>query len=124
MEFAQPTDSETRVLREVLRVEGITQPAIVRGTGLSQQTVSRLVADLTERGALQPGAKIASGRRGQPSITVTLAADYACSLGVALMTDAMSAVCRRPALLSASLTRVSGRSLIAASASAIPCRYR
>ena len=90
MEFAQPTDSETRVLREVLRVEGITQPAIVRGTGLSQQTVSRLVADMTQRGALQPGAKIASGRRGQPSITVTLAADYACSLGVALMTDAMS----------------------------------
>lgn len=87
-----PTESESKVLREVLRGDDVTQPAIIRATGLSQQTVSRLVAELTDRGALRQGHRLASGKRGQPSVTVDIAPEYACSLGVALMTDAMSVV--------------------------------
>lgn len=88
----KPTDSESRVLRNVLRGEDVTQPAIVRATGLSQQTVSRLVTDLTDKGALRPGRKLASKRRGQPSVTVEVTRDYAYSLGIGLMTDALSLV--------------------------------
>lgn len=92
MPFADPTESESKVLREVLRQQNITQPSIIRATGLSQQTVSRLVAELSDRGALRQGRRIASGKRGQPSIVVDVAPEYACSIGVALMTDAMSVV--------------------------------
>lgn len=85
-----PSESEASILSHVLRNMGTTQPEIVRSSGLSQQTVSRLVNELVDRGALALGARKTSGRRGQPSATITIAPDYAYSLGVALMTDAMS----------------------------------
>jgi predicted NBD/HSP70 family sugar kinase len=90
--FGQPSGSEIRLLSQVLRNHEITQPALARATGLSQQTVSRLVNDLEGRGALRWGKKRLSGRRGQPSVSVCIAPDYTYSLGVALMTDAMSVV--------------------------------
>lgn len=92
MAFEQPTESESRILRKVLRMNDATQPAIIKSTGLSQQTVSRLVSDLISRGALRPGQKVTNGKRGQPKITLEIVPDYACSLGVSLMTDALSAV--------------------------------
>jgi predicted NBD/HSP70 family sugar kinase len=88
--FGQPSGSEIKLLSHVLRNGEVTQPALSRSTGLSQQTVSRLVNDLQLRGALRPGEKRLSGKRGQPSMSVRIAPDYAYSLGVALMTDAMS----------------------------------
>lgn len=92
MPITEPTDSESKVLREVLRGDTVTQSAIIGATGLSQQTVSRLIAELVDRGALRQGHRVSSGKRGQPSITVDIDPTYACSLGVALMTDAMSVV--------------------------------
>jgi len=86
----QPSESEARILGVVLRANGATQPEIVRTTGLSQQTVSRLVNDLVGKGALQLGNRRASGRRGQPRVEIGIAPRFAYSLGVALMTDAMS----------------------------------
>lgn len=88
--FHLPSESETRVLSHVLRHRGVTQPDIVSATGLSQQTVSRLVNDLVERGAVQLGDRRTNGRRGQPRIELQIAPDHAYSIGVALMTDAMS----------------------------------
>jgi predicted NBD/HSP70 family sugar kinase len=88
--FALPTDSEAIILGHVLRHRGATQPEIARHTGLSQQSVSRLVNELIGRGALQLGERRSSGKRGQPSVEINIAADHAFSLGVALMTDAMS----------------------------------
>ncbi|MBC2667769.1 ROK family transcriptional regulator [Novosphingobium piscinae] len=85
-----PTESEVRILSTVLRAGECTQPEIVRSTGLSQQTVSRLVNDLLGRGALALGNKRSSGRRGQPTIEITIAPQFAYSLGIALMTDALS----------------------------------
>lgn len=92
MSTAEPTESESKVLREVLRGDDVTQPNIIRATGLSQQTVSRLVAELIDRGALRQGNRVASGKRGQPSFTVVIDPEYACSLGVSLMTDAMAVI--------------------------------
>ena len=86
----QPSESEARILGIVLRGDGATQPEIVRASGLSQQTVSRLVNDLVARGALVLGDRRASGRRGQPRVGIEIAPEFAYSLGVALMTDAMS----------------------------------
>jgi predicted NBD/HSP70 family sugar kinase len=85
-----PSESESRILGHVLRKGGATQPEIVKTTGLSQQTVSRLVNDLVGRGALLLGERRSNGRRGQPRIEIKVAPEHAFSLGVALMTDAMS----------------------------------
>lgn len=88
--FQQPSDNEARILGHVLRNRATTQPQIARVSELSQQTVSRLVNELVARGALVLGERRSSGRRGQPSVEIAIARDYAFSLGVALMTDAMS----------------------------------
>jgi predicted NBD/HSP70 family sugar kinase len=88
--FILPSESESRILGIALRRHGATQPEIVKTTGLSQQTVSRLVKDLVARGALRLGERRSSGRRGQPRIEIDVAPEHAFSLGVALMTDAMS----------------------------------
>ena len=90
VQFRQPTESESLVLSLVLRGRGATQPELARASELSQQTVSRLVNDLVGRGALVTGERRVSGRRGQPSVELAIAPGYAFSLGVALMTDAMS----------------------------------
>ncbi|WP_285711823.1 ROK family transcriptional regulator [Erythrobacter oryzae] len=86
----RPSESEAAILGHVLRNPGTVQPAIARDCGLSQQTVSRLVGELVDRGALVLGTRKASGRRGQPSVSIMVEADYAYSLGIALMTDALS----------------------------------
>ncbi len=88
--FQRPSESEASILGHVLRNRGTTQPEIARQCGLSQQTVSRLVIELVDRGALLLGDRKASGRRGQPSLSIAIDPHYAYSLGVALMTDAMS----------------------------------
>jgi predicted NBD/HSP70 family sugar kinase len=88
--FPQPSESEARVLSVVLRQRSLTQPVIARETGLSQQSISRIVTELSRRGALRAGERQALGRRGQPSVAVELEPTYAYSMGVALMTDAMS----------------------------------
>lgn len=88
--FQRPTDSEASILGHVLRNPGTIQPEISRHCALSQQTVSRLVNELVDRGALVLGNRQASGRRGQPSMSISVNPHYAYSLGVALMTDAMS----------------------------------
>lgn len=88
----QPSENEAKILSFALRNRGTTQPEIVKATGLSQQTVSRLVNDLVARGALDLGQRRASGQRGQPRIEIEIAPRHAYSLGVALMTDAMSVV--------------------------------
>jgi len=88
--FPSPSESEAKVLGCILRGSRVDQPELARATGLSQQSVSRLVNELVDRGALSRGERSANGRRGQPSTTVRIAPDYAYSVGVALMTDAMS----------------------------------
>lgn len=88
--FGQPSESEIKVLGHIVRSRQVTQPAIVKATNLSQQTVSRLVNELETRGALKYGQKQTNGKRGQPSINIGINPNYAYSLGIALMTDAMS----------------------------------
>lgn len=85
-----PSETERKVLSAVLRQEGITQPAISRETNTPQQSVSRHVKALLERGALLPVERTSRGRRGQPGVAVKIAPKFAYSFGVSMMTDAMS----------------------------------
>ena len=78
------------MLAAVFRAGSLTQPDLVRSTGLSQQSVSRLVIDLMNRGALRPGQKVPQQRRGQPSVAVELNPTHAYAMGLSLMTDAIS----------------------------------
>ena len=50
----RPTESESKILAAVFRAGSMTQPDLVRLTGLSQQSVSRLVSDLMRQGG-DPG---------------------------------------------------------------------
>ncbi len=84
------SESEKRVLGIVHRRDGLSQPIIARETGFAQQSVSRLVNALLERGALCETDRLPNGRRGQPSMHVKVAADFACTVGIALMSDAIS----------------------------------
>lgn len=86
------SDSERKILDLTFRSGGTTQPAIAEATGLAQQSVSRLVRGLLDRGALRQGPRVAIGRRGQPSMPVEIAPDFAYTIGVAMMTDALSVV--------------------------------
>lgn len=92
LKLMQVSDSDRKVLGATLRSGGLTQPAISRETGLAQQSVSRLVKGLIERGALYEGERISDGRRGQPSMHVEIAPDFLYTFGVAMMTDALSVV--------------------------------
>jgi len=83
-------DNEKRILGFAWRSKGTTQPFIVKSTGLSQQTVSRLVNGLLEKGVLNQGESRTVGRRGPPSMSVSLAAEFCYTFGVAMMTDAVS----------------------------------
>jgi predicted NBD/HSP70 family sugar kinase len=90
--YLRPTPSESALLAYVIRQGRASQPAIAAATGLSQQSVSRLVSDLVARGALRYGPRLSSGRRGQPSQQVEATPSYAYSLGMSLMTDAIALV--------------------------------
>ena len=80
-----------RVVLELLRCKpGMTRADITRSTGLTAQSISRLVEALETRGVIEIGARKTNGR-GQPSHEVFLKPDAAYGLGMSIMTDAVSA---------------------------------
>lgn len=85
-----PSRSERAILCTVLREPGITQPAIARKNAMPQQSVSRLVKGLVEKGHLTQVERKSHGRRGQPGVAVRIAPKFSYTFGVAMMTDAMS----------------------------------
>ncbi|MEP1142396.1 MAG: ROK family transcriptional regulator [Henriciella sp.] len=89
-ERARITQSGKTILRLAQRSESITQPEIVRSSGMSQQTVSRLVNSLLSSGALIEGKRSSGGKRGQPSMSVGVSSGYCYSFGVAMMTDSIA----------------------------------
>lgn len=88
--FKENSDVERAILGVVLRRGPLTQGEIASEIDRSQQTVSRLIARLIDRGALQQGSRVSSGKRGQLSVNIEIVPDYAYSFGVALLWDALS----------------------------------
>ena len=68
----------------------MTRAGLTRATGLTAQSVSRLVEALVHRGLVVIGERRINGR-GQPSPELALNPGAAYGLGVSIMTDAVSA---------------------------------
>jgi len=88
--FKPSTEAERAILGLVFRRGPITQLEIANEVDRSQQTVSRLIARLIERGSLRQGERISSGKRGQLSTSIEIVPNYAYSFGVAILWDALA----------------------------------
>ncbi len=88
--FEPNSEVERAILGLVLRRSPLTQAEIASEIDRSQQTVSRLISRLIERGALRQGERISSGKRGQVSTSIEIVPEYAYSFGVAILWDALA----------------------------------
>lgn len=88
--FPANSEAERAILGLVLRQGPMTQTQISNAIDRSQQTVSRLLSRLIERGSLQQGGRVSSGKRGQLSVNVEIVPDYAYAFGIAILWDALS----------------------------------
>ena len=82
--------SNERDLLELVRRQGaLSRADLVRATGLTAQSVMRLVDELVERGLLRLGETLPREGRGKPSPAVELAPGYAYTVGVSVTTDSL-----------------------------------
>lgn len=81
------SESEKKVLGLIFHHHQLTQASLTELTGLTQQSVSRVVHQLLADGLLLEGEKISTGKRGYPSTSFRLNANFGYSLGIALMAD-------------------------------------
>ena len=81
------SENERRILHLVRRANSTTRAKLSRQTNLAAQSVSRLVDGLIGKKLLTAGARIQSGRRGQPSVEISLDAAAAYSVGLSVATD-------------------------------------
>ena len=84
------SSTDRRILGLVFRHHSLIQSQITDATGLVQQSISRIVTGLVERGCLAAGERISSGRRGYPSQAFRMAPEFGYSLGLSVMADAAS----------------------------------
>lgn len=87
-EVASP--NERTLLDLVRRYGALSRADLVRATGLTAQSVMRLVDELAGRGLVRLGEAIARGGRGKPSPAVELVPGFAHSVGVSITTDSVS----------------------------------
>lgn len=85
-----PTASERDILGLLFRLGPQTQGALADRTGLTQQSVSRLIMGLQQAGRVVVGEKAAAGRRGYPSSAAALNGHYVKSVGLSIRADAVS----------------------------------
>jgi predicted NBD/HSP70 family sugar kinase len=83
--------NERQILDLVRRHGGVTRAELGRLTGLTAQSVMRLVDELSGRGLVSFDAAVANGR-GKPSPMVRLVADYTYCVGVSIATDTVTVV--------------------------------
>lgn len=82
--------NDRRILGLLFRQRMMTQLAIAEATGLTQQSVSRIMTDLAQKGVVRAGEKVNTGKRGYPSTAMTVVPNFAYSVGVSIMADAVS----------------------------------
>ena len=82
--------NERLLLDLVRRADGLSRADLARKTGLTGQSISRIVDELVERGLMRLGPSITRGARGQPTAPVSLQPDAVHVVGVSLMTDALA----------------------------------
>lgn len=84
------TKTEKRILGFLFRGGARTQSAVADFMELRQQSVSRLLSNLGKAGYLQDGPKVPSGKRGYPAASYELAPEFAYSIGISVMSDAVA----------------------------------
>jgi predicted NBD/HSP70 family sugar kinase len=82
--------NERQVLDLVWRRRVSSRADLVRATGLTAQSIMRLVDELVGRQLLCLGASLPRGGRGKPSPAIELVPHYAYSIGVSISTDSVS----------------------------------
>lgn len=90
-ETAEVVSSNERAILDLVRRQGAPSRAdLVRATGLTAQSVMRLVDELASRGLVQLGDAVPRGGRGKPSPAVELVPEFAHAIGVSITTDSVS----------------------------------
>jgi len=82
-------DAERDILKLVFWSKNVNQKTIVEATKIPQQTVSRLVKNLLERGILYQTDRISSTSRGNPSFDLEVNPSFAYSFGLSILLDAI-----------------------------------
>jgi predicted NBD/HSP70 family sugar kinase len=82
--------NERGILDLVRRDSGLSRADLARLTGLTNQSISRIVGELIDRGLLELSAETVIRGRGQPAAPVLLRPDAVYTLGVSLMTDTVA----------------------------------
>ncbi|MFI7228634.1 ROK family protein [Nonomuraea angiospora] len=79
------------VLGAIHRSGPHTRAALAEMTGLTKTTVSSLVSDLIEAGAVAEGGAVRGGERGRPGVAVSLSGDRVATLGLEINIDYLAA---------------------------------
>jgi predicted NBD/HSP70 family sugar kinase len=82
-------DNERRIINFAF-FSSLTQRQIIDETKIPQQTVSRIVKSLFARDVLLQREREATGSRGQPGYRLETNPGYAYSVGIGILTDALS----------------------------------
>lgn len=83
-------DVERDILRLIFWADDMTQARIVEATKIPQQTVSRLINALIEKGALKQTSKVVQSTRGKPSFELKPNESFAYCYGLSILLDAIS----------------------------------
>ncbi len=88
--WVKPIGAGGRAILDVLfKQGGAVQADLTRQLGLSQPSVTRLVNGFVEEGMIRTSARAPRGR-GNPSVALSLVADWAFGLGIGMDGDALS----------------------------------
>ncbi|CDZ38917.1 ROK family transcriptional regulator [Neorhizobium galegae] len=79
--------NERNLLKLIWRYPGLSRSEVTDHTDLTQQSVYRIIDQLTERGIVSLGSPKPGVGRGQPSPTLRLDGRYAYSCGISVNTD-------------------------------------
>ncbi len=79
------------VLGEIRRSGPLTRAALADLTGLTKTTVSKLVSDLLEAGAVVETGVVRDGERGRPGVAVALSGHRVATLGLEINVDYLAA---------------------------------
>lgn len=87
---AVASPNERIILDLIWRRHVSSRADLVRATGLTAQSIMRLVDELIDRALLRMGDPLPRGGRGKPSPVIELAPDFAYTVGVSITTDSVS----------------------------------
>ena len=79
--------TEQKVLGLLFRKGAMIQTTLADEMELTQQSISRVIGDLSGKGLIGQGDRLSLGKRGYPSRAIQLAPDFIWSAGVAIQSD-------------------------------------